>query len=397
MCDYLGFSCYSPFYIPIDFLQTLYNEMITLQLAIFSKEFQSEQFGKNIIVTCIDIYGITDSVFVKQAFLPNIRYLVIVTGEGLYDILYLQIQLNRVLYASSTQINVQEVTTLSVRNAYYFIYNDIYFPLQYKVTNINKLQEFKEAISSLYNFDSIDLVVNGVLLFQLVIITYGFDQEGFAQSLLRLMNINTRTEPNKFESIFLFDLAKGALVSIFDDNPVFVWNSQYFYTCNNYLYLEYSSSLTLVSGGKKTFVLEPESSNLAKTSNYQELQQLLSELQGDLIRYVPLNTFFPFVCLPFIGTYYLYGFIALNDPLNFATILNVSTALSNQSNFFYVQVPSFFIMERPPEEPIFNFEGLEIYLNPNSYFLIYEPTFFVPFLEKYGGKFLSISDIKVQF
>lgn len=394
--SFLGLESYTPVSLPLPFIQNLYNQMKSLSLPFYHLPHPHSVMT---IVTLLDLSTTLSSSFAKQQYLSCDfhPYLLIIGGESL-QLYTIHVQNDLVLVSVSRQVNSQTVSTLCVRNRYFFIYENQYFSLQYRVTNINRLNDFKKAISNIYNFPSINVVVNSCLLLQFNFIASSIT----TPLLLRLVNISERTSLSSFTSLFRYDLGRGTLCALFHDYPFFVWNSEYFLLLNQYPFLDYTPQLRRITGGKKNFMIQflPNSgmSSIAYTSLYTDhLQQNIPELEGILLEYTPLSSFLPFICFPTQGTVYLYGFCAISDPANFTSIFQLSTMESNQNSLYFGSVQSTFIQERPPFEPPFiEYQGLEIYLSPEGFFLIYEPTFFDPFLKNNTPTRLAISDLIVS-
>jgi len=322
----------------------------------------------------------------------RLRYLLmdIVTATSTINFYSVNMGLGDTLTSLEKVTNKYQITGVQFRIKNMYSTKSKRLDQRWKVPNINKLIQTKVFTNAIANLPSIQYIL----------------WDRFLVSFNLFIPINTTPEPVRiyrlcltqtayadpkigtynFERIF-YDYCTSTVIGKIDDKPIFYFNDVEFYYLNPAYYINYDpnkgQNLTVV-GSLHAYSVRPVSGLVAEVTPLRELQYqstVNSIRESEL--FTPLSQYFVILCGSIsAGNYYLFGFVSINDPNNFSTIIEASQFINQVETFLFLSVRSQFTQEPLPQTPIFDKDGLIIWITP-IYFIIFQPTF-PDFLAKYG-------------
>jgi hypothetical protein len=270
----------------------------------------------------------------------------------------------------------------------------------WSVPNINKLIQVKVLTNGIANLPSVQYILwNRFLVSFNLFIPNNLSPEPirlYRLCLTQTAFADPKTGTYNFERIF-YDFSTSAVIGKINDKPIFCFYDNSFYYLNPAYYIEYikDQMLNLILVGSKTaYQLRPISGLVAEVTLLRELQyQSTINPNRKAQVFTPLSQYFVITCGSVsAGNYFLFGFVGINNPDNFYTIIEASQFINQVETFIFLSVISEFTQEPLPQEPIFNQDGLTIWRIPAA-FIIYQPTF-PNFLAKYGVVQQGVANLK---
>lgn len=259
---------------------------------------------------------------------------------------------------------------------------------RWKVPNINKLNQTKVFTNSLANLPSIQYILwdRFLVSFNLYLPTNAFPPpliQVYRLCLTQTAYADPKIGTYNFDRIF-YDFCTGTVIGKIDDKPIFYFNNVSFYYLNPAYYIDYEAQNFTVLGSLQAYSLRPVSGLVAEITSVRELQYqatLNSSRENSL--FTPLSEFFVITCGALsAGNYYLFGFVGIDGPNNFYTIIEASQFINQVETFLLLGIISQFTQETLPQTPIFDQDGLIIWNTPAA-FVVYQPTF-PTFIARYG-------------
>lgn len=290
---------------------------------------------------------------------------------------YVNFGYNDTLISLEPAINKLLAVTQTERFQSFFSYQNNLNKYYFNVFSINQLKNYKIAISNCINLPGPLYVINNDFL--IVFISFYDPIQKFFNTVFSI-TAYYNNQTNQWDSTRIkYNILNGTCVGLIDGKPIFSINFKQVMMFNNVYFLPYDNgSDNILIGGDVNYNYRMESKRIANICQINELQ-VQNDMNGnDLIQYIPLNKYYFLLCLPqFEGTYYyLLGFTGANSPGNFYSILQSAKFSELFLTMFYSIIKSEFTIEKLPETPIIDYEGLIIWFDfQNTLLIIYQPTF----------------------
>jgi hypothetical protein len=329
----------------------------------------------------------------------RIRFLLyIIDNLGTIVFYTVNMGLNETLTSIEPVVNKYTVPSLTMRIQYYFVSDSTKYPLKYRVTNINKLNQQKIAIANLNNLPGINYILWGNFFISFLIFQDGtVNTDGSLNMKLSLGQsayFNSKTK--KWDSSkILYDIENGTLVGLINEKPIFGFNSKDYFYFNYQYFIPNHPKNTLLIGGNKSFMYQKTGDEIAIICKTNELQYQANYTLAELLLFVPVDQYYKIRCLTSVGNIYLYGFEGINNLNNFYTIAQLASFIQEFETFFFISYITQYTQELLPEEPIFNYDGLIIWRIATEIsieFRIYQPTF-KNFLNLHSSLLQGIDDL----